>query len=1285
MDHILSITASTVDRWAQEQTRRASGELPRLIRGLVLATSDGVTQVDFPADDEVVRRGWDGITCVAHGNAWVPDGQAFWEVTCEHPTSNTKALKDYRKGTDRENAGVRQSAAYVFVTARTWRGVSRWQQQRQQQNEWLRVRILDAEEIATWLQDERATAMALWFGERWGLPLDGARSLLEWWDRWSAATTPAVSPELVLARSVAWWDRVSDATTPAVSTERDQAQPRDWTDRLTEWLQAPSGSLHVAGDSREQATAFVAAMLQRLPPGVREPWLSRAVVVETEQAWRYLTARHEGLLLVQAFDGAEYAPTCGDHRVLVPQTGPVRRTSRQSNGAVLSLSKLAAEESRVALQGMGVSFSQAIHLLGQSRRRLHALRWLLGPGPVGTASAWHTCEVGVALSPLLLVQSWDSANPADVEVVERLTGKPYQVVREQLIQLWRQPLSPLERVGSVWRWLAPMALWPLLGPNIDHDVSERWREVAALVLGRPDPALDLPAGERHMASLLGRTLPWSAGLRPGLAQGVALLAVCSEDVPRAGGRSGQDRAFLIVNDVLRAHADTWHSLAPLLPDLAEAAPRVFLDVLQQALDASPDAISAMLAETGFMGVPLKSGLLHALEILAWSPEHLTDSALALGHLSALSIGQSTDSAGDSLRGIFLSWYPATSADVRQRLAALDALFEAHPEVGWSLLCSLPPHLHDAAMPTARPTWREWAGEEERRITVAEFHEYLDAIVDRLATGAGADGERWRALVKRLPDLPGEHRGRFLTALEGLDAGAFGDEHLAALCGLLRPMINQHRRFPEQDWAMPMADVDRLAALLGRLQPRDLVVRHAWLFGFSYDLPELATEGWETVAERKRNRQREAALEVWSAGGFEAVLELAARAELPGDVGAALARADALPAEELDRLLACMTSADRGEWLFASGYFAAKGADWAKSAVAERRDDLSSEQLAAIFATLPFEQPTWDWIDGFGQEAADTYWREVGFRPPGGDREAAQVAARRLLAANRPWSAMACLSGAAVHDTTGFDAELLFAVLERAGRGAPEDERPPERDTDLPYDIATLFVALDQAQDVDATRLAALEYAYLPLLVHSERGPARLHKLLATDPAFFAQVVGSVYRPESQRPEDQEVDETALARARTSRELLHSWRDVPGRAEDGTVDPDALLTWVSAARTALFEADRATTGDLTIGEVLARVPALPGSKVPHEAVCKVLEQVGSREVETGYLTGVINGLGVVLLETGKGGEQWRRMQQEYERAAAQVEVAWPRAASALRNVAEHYKRSAERMDDDEQLS
>src|SRR5206468_483338 len=144
--------------------------------------------------------------------------------------------------------------------------------------------------------------------------------------------------------------------------------------------------------------------------------------------------------------------------------------------------------------------------------------------------------------------------------------------------------------------------------------------------------------------------------------------------------------------------------------------------------------------------------------------------------------------------------------------------------------------------------------------------------------------------------------------------------------------------------------------------------------------------------------------------------------------------------------------------------------------------------------------------------------------------------------------------------------------------------PPTEDpwsASLSHQLPELIDMLMASGAVEDQRVAALEWAFLPVLGHLGRKPKLLHRELARSPEFFVEVVSLVYRADGEEPQ-QEISEDQATRARFGSDLLDSWRTVPGLSTTGAVDADHLRTWVQRSRTLLSACGRQAIGEEIIG-------------------------------------------------------------------------------------------------------
>ena len=193
----------------------------------------------------------------------------------------------------------------------------------------------------------------------------------------------------------------------------------------------------------------------------------------------------------------------------------------------------------------------------------------------------------------------------------------------------------------------------------------------------------------------------------------------------------------------------------------------------------------------------------------------------------------------------------------------------------------------------------------------------------------------------------------------------------------------------------------------------------------------------------------------------------------------------------------------------------------------------------------------------------------------------------------------------------------------------------------------------------------------------------LHKFLAEDPDFFVEVVQLAYIDERVDKETQDVDTHSVdpMRSAVARDLLFEWRRSPGLDDEGCLDSDRLWDWVKRARQGLAEVGRTRHGDNEIGKALAASPAGPGGNWPAPAVCDVIEEVASDELERGFLIAVLNSRGVISGSIWEGGEREREMVEKYRQTRNRLQNKWYRTAEIFRLLETDYEQRALALDEE----
>jgi len=1251
------VTANDLALWAGR--RDAQERFPLLVRRLIQASPGHVTRLHFRSGEGVQLPGWDGIVTMQEGDAYVPTGPSAWELGVG-VDPGTKANEDYAKRLA-DQAGVNPAdTAFVFATPRRWAGKERWAAQRRAEGRWSDVRALDADDIEAWLQT--APAVHVWLSILLGKHPLGVSDLGTFWEAWALATRPPLSPDLVLAgREKVAQDVVGFAAGQA-------------------------GALALKCDSRQEAVAVLAAAVSKLPTEDGDPLKARCVVVAQESAWEQLISSATSLLLVPLCDLASgTAPAVRrGHSVLIPLGA-----ADPPGAAVAEVPRLSRHAARDALVAMGIVEDRAWELAGLARRSMTALRRSLACSPDVRTPVWARPEHVRDLVPLLLAGGWNMQKEGDQLVVSELALEPHEAVAEKMLRWSQTDDPPVRRSADVWFAASRDDLWRLAAQCLTAQDMERLRRALNRVLGEPDPRFDLEDERRWMAGVLGHESPYSGVLIEGLADTLAIMGALGERVFPSVGASACDTASLYVRELLaRANQDwrIWASLSGVLPRLAEAAPDVFLEAVDTGCSGEAPVLRSLFSDQSdalFSSSP-HTGLLWSLEVLGWHPDYLAPAALALARLAALDPGgKLTNRPSNSLREIFLGWHPQTMATLAQRIEVVDLIRREEPVVAWALLSALLPEHHGVAMNTPFPRWREWIPDSRPTATVRDFRMLVEQVVDRMVLDADQDGERWQRLVEALEVLaPGQQEAIVaqLDALEGqLDAAIDRQRVWTAL----RELVARHRTYQEADWALPPERVDALNALLGRYAPGDPVVRFAWLFTHGPDLPTGGPAGDHREHEIAVAKERALAVQaVYGQRGLLGVRDLAKEAKEPFFVGLAVGEME-LADNDVTRILTeDLGSAElpcaQFSSAFVSSRFMREGWDWVRDNLAKRGGEWSAERRAAFLVALPHGPQTWSLATDCGRETETSYWRSRG---PYGleEHSTCTAAAQKYLEHGRPVNALDVLAVYRNEAPDGLPPALVLDVLEGTIAQLAEGGTASQM---FAHHVAELVDVLENAQAIDRTRLARIEWTFLPLLGRHDRKPRLLHRELAGNAVFFIEVLSLLYRAEDE--ERRELTPEEYGRWQVAHELLESWHSVPGCESDGPVDPIGLARWVGEARSLAAAAGRSAAADQHIGKVLSHVPAGPGGEWPHPAVCEIIEQLGSPDAEQGFQVAVFNSRGVVWKDPAGGGNDERASAERYERLAAAISTRSPRTAAMLRRMSASHRRDAAREDANAEL-
>ena len=888
-----------------------------------------------------------------------------------------------------------------------------------------------------------------------------------------------------------------------------------------------------------------------------------------------------------------------------------------------------------------------------------------------TNSDWNQHEYASELAIANLLGAWNELNEADLEIARQLAnGEDYAKWIPKLREMLQQAISPVTFINGKWQVIDRKGMWQALGGRVFDDTLDALKQCVVTVLSERDPQFDLLPDERYAANIYGKVLKYSNGLREGLAETLALLGTnpgtLTNFSPQHQGWKPKDTANLVVREIFE-NADwvLWGSLNDLLPILAEAAPNEFLDAIKNALDQSPCPFDELFLQErdGAGGSNYLTGLLWALETLAWDADHLVRVCVILGELAARDPGGNwANRPANSLTTILLPWQSNTTAPINKREVAVKTLMDEVPDVAWNLLISL--LLCQMSFGTRKPEWRDTVLDGwEDRVTQEKHSKQVASYAEIAISMASNDIDKLAQLVGDLDHLPKPSLDKILEHLSSEEICGKPEDQRLKLWTQLTEFASNHRRFSDAEWALSDNIVSKIETVAAKLAPENPFYFHRRLF--SYKALNDYYERRETREEQQQEldqRRHQAINEIMAYGGLDMVLQFAENVEAPWFVGHFLG---AIAQAKIDkRILPALLKTENTKLaLFASAYVSCRqdvnGWEWIDEF---DKSNWSVAQIGQFLSYLPFTRETWhratDWLG----ESEKEYWSKTSARPYHTDDDFG-FAIDKLIAYDRPHTAIGWLYSKKPLDKSRSVKALMAAISSQ--------EPPQEMGT---HTIIEIIKVLQDDPETDPDDLFRIEWAYLRLL-DRYASPKSLENRLASDPEFFCEVIRLRYPSKKEMESPKEFGKREKVIAENAYKLLDKWKTPPGKQSDDQFLPEQFTEWLKQTKKACAKSGHLEAALRRIGKVLVHAPSDPEGLWIHRTVASALNAKDAEKMRDSFWIGIVNSRGVHTIDpTGK---PERELAEKYKQKAEEVENAgYHRFADTLRKLAEGYEREAE---------
>ncbi len=891
---------------------------------------------------------------------------------------------------------------------------------------------------------------------------------------------------------------------------------------------------------------------------------------------------------------------------------------------------------------------------------------------------WNNHPNAPELAIANIVGSWNENSDYDKAIISKLARNEYSNWIPKLRDVLQQPESPIVLKNGIWSVKDRKKLWQTLGTRIFDNNLDLFPKCVVKVLTEHDPKFELPKEDRFTAGIHGKILKHSHQLRKGFVETLALIGCCSKSLTNCSLNKAEGTAILSIREIFKeADWQLWASLNDLLPLIAEAAPNEFLKTVEEAFHKKPCPFDNIYTQEGsdITGRNYMTGLLWALETLAWEEEFIVRVFIILGELAERDPGgNSGNRPSSSLSTIILPWHPQTIATLDKRKVAVKTLEKELPDVAWKLLLCLIPKQRQMTMGSRKPTFRESIPKEWNvKISIKEYWKQIYFYSEFAVEKAKDNIDRLNDLITNLDNLPKKALDMLLTYLSSDSIASKPEEIKMGLWTGLVNFTTKHKRYSDAKWALDSNTIKKLDKIAGKLEPTNPLNLYVRLFnGRDFELYEKRGD-WQKQRAQIEQRRQKALKIILNVCGIDGVLNFVNRINSPSNVGQSLGE---IANDSIDvKILPAFLDYDKIELkLFASAYVLSrhlhKDWDWVDNTIAK---EWTKPQIARFCSFLPFTIETWQRVSLILTDKDSLYWQQTFVNPYQTDCDLS-FAIDKLVEHGRPHAALECISKD-LYDKKTLDIPRTVTVLMSS---LSTQEQLQQNDT---YKIAEIIKALQNDKAVTSDDLFRVEWAYLPLLNNDhDVTPKYLENRLATDSSFFCEVIRLIYCSKDVPKTDKELTEQEKAIATNAWSLLDKWHVVPGMQKDGSFDAVHFDKWLKKTLNICTETGHVDVALLNIGEILFYSPADPSGLWIHKALAEVLNRKGTEEMRDGYCTATYNSRGVHTVDpTGK---PERGLAKKYRKQANAVENAgFQRLAASIRGVADTYDREADRIIDE----
>ncbi len=884
------------------------------------------------------------------------------------------------------------------------------------------------------------------------------------------------------------------------------------------------------------------------------------------------------------------------------------------------------------------------------------------------------------LALLCLIGEFDSANSNDKKIVSELLRCDEDSLLDVVQEINSTDDQVLELRDTMWKVLDIKSTIEQLSKCIYENHIDVFADIYLRILSEINPALDLPTDERYMANIYKKSLAYSATIRTGVANGMAMLANNQDILSKCSASKIADTAD---NTVFRLLSDNenpklWMSITDSTSLIAQASPVQFLSKLESTLEIkNNNPIATAIKESSgdsFFQPDYMTGLYWALADLSWDKKYFSRASLALAKIATLEIYQTEKEKRslDTILHTILPWKPKTLASLEVQHSVVKKIVDEHRIVGRELLKGLLPNMTRTTMERELPEWLDitntlqpitqqelWKESSYYSNLYIDTTESLQEIIDAIENVDHLTDDAFSNFTNQL--------NKHLQKMTNKDKQVIWEI-------LLKKINNLDRRSKDEG---KRAEI--LKKIADDIEPEDDLCKSIYLFS-NYDHDLIDYNDWKKGKKELEEKRRQSLLEILNSDNATCQLnKLINRAKIPYTIGSSLGSIDYPSIENI--LLPKFLNENKAEKEFISNfiytrYFYYKGnISWVDKL---EFASWNNEQKILLLIALPFNQSTWELLDSQqNKDLTKEYWNRVDhFRRT--DDKCSEAAVRNLLKAKRPLTAIEYIASAIIMGDNSIKQQIDPELCLKALMTSLNTTENISSTNNLQYEIGRVFKYLYDNIDYTKTNLWEAEWAYLKLFgKHGIGQPRALIYRIANDADFFCDLI-KIYKPDPHGTKHQELDEAIRYRLFKVLSLLfNDFTIMPGIDKYGTFREDNFTAWIHKVEERCKASGHLDVAQSVIGRYLINSPEDKSGLWINKTVAKTLDRNDSVSMRSGYNMGIRNARGMHAVD--ETGEAEASLRDKWRDRADKVEsLGFLNLAVSLRELADTYERERNRI-------